>query len=95
MVVGFIWNSRGLNRADKLERVHDLYKDHHPDFIAFSETKKEDFTPSQLKKLDPHDVFEWHWLPAKKTAGGILVGIHVDSFEVLSWHNHVLCLLSY
>ena len=84
MVVGFIWNSRGLNRADKLERVHDLYKDHHPDFIAFSETKKEDFTPSQLKKLDPHDVFEWHWLPAKKTAGGILVGIHVDSFEVLS-----------
>ena len=88
MVVGFIWNSHGLNRDDKLSRVRDLLSDHHPDFIGFSETKKENFTPFQLKTLDPLDVFMWKWLPANRTAGGILVGINSDTFEVLSWYTH-------
>ena len=70
MVVGFIWNSRGLNRDDKLTRVHDLLHDHHSDFIGLSETKKVDFTPAQLKILDPFDIYEWKWLPANRTAGG-------------------------
>ena len=43
MVVAFIWNSRGLNRADKLLRVHDLLREHCPDLISLSETKKSDF----------------------------------------------------
>ena len=44
MVVGLIWNNRGLNRPDKLLRTGDLTRDKRPDFICFSETKKEDFT---------------------------------------------------
>ena len=96
MVVGFIWNSRGLNRDDKLTRVHDLLHDHHPDFIGLSETKKEDFTPAQLKILDPFDIYEWKWLPANRTAGGILLGVNSDMFDVLSWGVHsfsVSCLI--
>jgi hypothetical protein len=37
----------------------------------------------QLKQLDPYEKFTWNWLPAKDTAGGILVGINSDMFEVL------------
>jgi hypothetical protein len=43
MVVAFIWNSRGLNRPDKLARVHDLIREICPDIIGFSGTKKEEF----------------------------------------------------
>ena len=91
MVVGFIWNSRGLNRDDKLSRVGDLFRDHRPDFIGLSETK-ENFTPEQLKKLDPFEIYMWKWLPAKKTAGGVLLGINTDVFYVLSWGIHTYCV---
>jgi hypothetical protein len=44
MVVGLIWNPRGLNRPDKLPRVHEVIRDSCPDFISFSESKKSNFT---------------------------------------------------
>ena len=75
MVVGFIWNSRGLNRDDKLSRVGDLFRDHRPDFIGLSETKKENFTPEQLKKLDPFEIYMWKWLPAKKLLVACCLGL--------------------
>ena len=96
MVVGFIWNSRGLNRPDKLLRTGDLIRDNHPDFICLSETKKDLFTTDQLLVLDKHDVFIWNWLPAIGTAGGILVGINSEIFSVVSWsilNNCVSCII--
>jgi hypothetical protein len=83
MVVALIWNLRGLNRPDKLTRVHDLIRETCPDIISFSESKKKDFSVIQLKQLDPYEKFTWNWLPTKDTAGGILVGINSDMFEVL------------
>jgi hypothetical protein len=29
--------------------------------------------------------FCWKWLPAKKTAGGILMGVNDDIFEMINW----------
>lgn len=43
-MIGFIWNSRGLNKPDKLFRAGELIREHHPDLVTFSETKKEDFS---------------------------------------------------
>jgi hypothetical protein len=83
MVVALIWNPRGLNRPDKLTRVHDLIRETCPDIISFFESKKKDFSMIQLKQLDPYEKFTWNWLPAKDTAGGILVGVNSDMFEVV------------
>jgi hypothetical protein len=88
MVVALIWNSRGLNRPDKLTRVHDLIRETCPNIISFFESKKEDFSLIQLQALDPSGKFAWNWLPAKNTAGGILVGISNDMFDVYKWEIH-------
>jgi hypothetical protein len=82
MIVALIWNPRGLNRPDKVTRVHDLIRETCPDIISFSKSKKKYLFVIQLKQLDPFDKFKWNWLPTKDTAGGILVGISDDMFEV-------------
>jgi mannosylglycoprotein endo-beta-mannosidase len=92
MVVGLIWNPRGLNRPDKLPRVHELIRESCPDFITFSESKKEDFTSAQLKDIDVFDTYAWNWLPAVGTAGGILMGVKDCKFEVVSWDIFKFCI---
>jgi hypothetical protein len=37
-------------------------------------------------------VYTWNWLPAVGTAGGILVGVKEDSFEVISWELFKYCV---
>ena len=44
MVVGLIWNLRGLNKPEKLNAVGKLVRETHADLIGFSESKKETFT---------------------------------------------------
>jgi hypothetical protein len=72
--------------------VHDLIRETCPDIICFSETKKEDFSSIQLKQLDPGEKFTWNWLPAVKTAGGILVGINIDFFDIIKWEILSFCV---
>jgi hypothetical protein len=62
MVVGLIWNIRGLNRPDKLPRVHELIRDSCPDLISFSESKIAEFSTAQLQSIDCNNVFNWNWL---------------------------------
>jgi hypothetical protein len=92
MVVGLIWNPRGLNRPDKLPRVHELIRDSCPDFISFSESKKEEFTSSQLKDIDIYEAYVWNWLPAVGIAGGILMGVKECNFEIVSWDIFKFCI---
>ena len=91
-MIGFIWNSRGLNRPDKLTRAGDLIRENHPDFISLYETKKENFTTAQLQVLDPQDRFTWNWLPATGTTGGILASVNGDIFDVISRTNFNFCI---
>jgi hypothetical protein len=37
-------------------------------------------------------VYTWNWLPAIGTAGGILVGVKEDNFEVISWEIFKYCV---
>jgi len=53
------------------------------DFVGFQETKKESFSYSFLNYI--HKDFTWKALPTVGTAGGILVGVNTNKFEVLSW----------
>jgi hypothetical protein len=93
MVVGLIWNIRGLNRPDKLPRVHELIRDSCPDLISFSESKIADFSVTLLQSIDYNIVFNWNWLPAVGTAGGILVGVQDSSFEIISWEIFKYCVV--
>jgi hypothetical protein len=72
--------------------VHDLIRETCPDIIYFSETKREDFSSLQLQQLDPNGKFSWNWLPAVKTAGGILVGINSDLFDIVRWDIFSYCV---
>jgi exonuclease III len=74
---GLIWNIRGLNQPGRKICLEKLIRDNRVDFVGIQETKKEDFFSSFLKNLSCPTVFEWHFLPAKGTAGGILVGVRL------------------
>jgi hypothetical protein len=35
----------------------------------------------------------WKCVPAKGSAGGMLVGFKMDDFEIISWHAFELCVV--
>ena len=63
--------------------MQELIIAHKPDFISISESNKEDFTPLQLEAFDSRSCYTWKWLPANNTAGGILVGIRGDLYDIV------------
>lgn len=61
-------------------------------FLCISETKKSNLSVSQLDAIDTRSGFIWNWLPANNTAGGILVGVKDDMFDILSCDIHTYCI---
>jgi hypothetical protein len=57
-----------------------LIRDHRVEFVGSRRQKRRSFLPLFLKKLTCPSIFVWEFLPAKKTTGGILVGVREDSF---------------
>jgi hypothetical protein len=55
------------------------------DYIGFQETKKQQFSNSYLKCVLGNRNFAWNHLPAVGSAGGILVGLNLDLFDIISW----------
>ena len=51
MVIGLIWNVKGLNKPEKLSEVGKLIRDTHADLVGFSESKKDSFLVIKLKFL--------------------------------------------
>lgn len=84
---GAVWNIRGLNKRGKLQCITDFIVDTKLDFVSFQETKKESFEDSFLGYADKD--FNWHYLPATGTKGGILVGLCSRKFEILAWQNSI------
>ena len=60
----------------------DASIDHSLDFIALSETGRDNFTPHFLSTLSGEVDFDWHCLPSRGRSGGILLGVKCDSLEV-------------
>jgi hypothetical protein len=92
---GVFWNIRGLNRFGRNLSLGSIIRDNGLDFMGVQETKKEEFIPSFLKNLITPATFQWHFLPAKRTAGGILLGVReslgVSNVSILKYC--VSCML--
>ena len=91
-MIRVFWNIRGLNSPNKVDKLKELIRANSPDFICISETKKEDFTILQIKAFDPRSNFHWKWLPAINTAGGILLGSKLDTFDIVQCDLHNYCI---
>jgi hypothetical protein len=76
---GAFWNIRGLNQPGRNLSLAHLIKENQLDFVGKQETKKEVFLPSFFKNLSCPVNFTWHFLPARGTTGGILVGFRDET----------------
>ena len=90
------WNIRGITAPGRKNCILDTFAKVKPTIVAFQETKKPELSSSFLKSISLNRNFEWHHLPTKGSAGGILVGVDVDLFDIVSWIDYdfsVACLL--
>jgi exonuclease III len=87
---GAIWNIRGLNKASRIKCLNDFIMNNKLDFVGIQETKKPDFPSNLLNLIDRR--MEWIVLPARGTAGGILVGLKAEVFEVMEWKLYDYCV---
>jgi hypothetical protein len=55
------------------------------DFIGIQETKTIDFQVNYLNSLASGKHFCWNWLSSTGSAGGILMGMNMNLFEVEKW----------
>ena len=62
----------------------------HPSVVGFQETKKESFSDSYLKSLSVVCNFACNHLPSQGIAGGILMGVYLDIFDVVSFLDFLL-----
>lgn len=63
----------------------DLLKDRSLDFLCLQETMKKKFSSSFLRKIDPHNMYEWNCVPSIGKAGGILCAVKKENLEIISW----------
>ena len=74
------WNIRGIAAPGRKSLIIDTINKTHATILGFQKTKKEDFSSSFLKSLISSRDFDWHVLPSKGSAGGILMGIDLSIF---------------
>jgi exonuclease III len=89
-MIGAFWNVRGLNKEGRIQCFADFVKDNKLDFVGLQETKKENFNDSFLSYINKD--FSWQILPAKGTAGGILVGFNNRKLDVLACMKGEFCV---
>ena len=81
---GRFWNSRGLKDLAKRRFLAEIALEQRLDFVALSETGRDNFAPQFLSSLVGGIDFDWHCLPPRGRSGGILLGVRCDSLEVRS-----------
>ena len=93
-MVGIFWNIRGTNQIGKQQCLGGMIRDYSADFVCFSETKREVFPSGFWNALTPNRDFIWHHNPAMSTAGGILVGLDKDLFDVIGFVNRKYSIMA-
>uniref|UniRef100_A0ACD5X0P5 Uncharacterized protein n=1 Tax=Avena sativa TaxID=4498 RepID=A0ACD5X0P5_AVESA len=86
------WNIRGVQADGRETTIVDTFNKHKPNIIGFQETKKETISNSYLKILVSSRFFEWRSLPANGSVGGILMGVDLDMFDIISWDIKVFSI---
>ena len=79
---GVLWNSRGLGDLSKHRFLADLVKEEQINFIALSETGRDDFPDHILKNLCGGHEFLWHSMAPHGRSGGILLGVDLNVFDI-------------
>jgi exonuclease III len=67
-----VWNVRGLNARARRDVVRELVASEHPSIVCLQETKLHVISPFDLMQIVGLG-FEYFYLPAKGTRGGILL----------------------
>jgi len=67
---GIFWNCRGLHDLAKHTFLHDVAKDKRLDFIALSETNRNNFSTQCLENFCAGTDFVWHWRCPRGMSGG-------------------------
>lgn len=81
-MIGLFWNIRGLGQIGRILALVNNIRSNHVDFVGVIETKKKDFSTGLLRSLTGNISFSWNFLPTNGSAGGILVGVNSESFNV-------------
>jgi hypothetical protein len=81
---GMLKNSRGLRDLAKHLHIADYCRDHNLDFVAISETARQDYSQSLLNRLSGGIDFEWFSRPPRGRSEGILLGVQADTMEILA-----------
>jgi hypothetical protein len=79
---GMFWNSNCLRDQVKPRFLFDSVKEQQLDFIAISESKRSDFSQSELAHYCTNKDFKWSWTQPRGRAGGILARVNQDKFIV-------------
>ena len=79
---GVFWNSRGLADLAKHRFLADLVKEEQINFIALSETGRDDFPNHTLKNLCAGRDFLWHCMAPHGRSEGILLGVDLNVFYI-------------
>jgi hypothetical protein len=90
-MIGCFWNPRGFGKIGRGQSIADVLSTHKIYFVGFQETKKELISNSFLKTISGNVDFNWHYLPAKGSADGILVGFKAALFDILKISIHDYC----
>ena len=78
-------NIRGITTPGRKPMIIDTIHRTQATVVCFQETKKETLTDSFLKSIVGNRNFSWNMLPSIGSAGGILMGVDLDLFDILSW----------
>jgi exonuclease III len=76
------WNSNGFREQAKFRFLFDSTKEHNLDIIAVLETKRNDYNTPELAHFCANRNFSRNWSPTRGRAGGILLGINMEKFDV-------------
>ena len=79
---GVFWNSRGLADLAKHRYLAEMVREEQINFIALSETGRDNFTDTTLKNLCGGRDFIWHNMAPHGRSGGILLGVDLDVFDI-------------
>jgi hypothetical protein len=80
---GIFWNSIGLRDLAKPRFLFDASNDHNLDFIALLETHRKGYFEAELSTFCGSREFSWQWCPSRGRSGGILLGVNLETFDMV------------
>jgi exonuclease III len=61
----------------------ELVKDFRVDIVCLQETIKREFSDAELRRISGGCDFKWHMVPVRGHSRGLLVGVRMDSFDIV------------